>query len=276
MSGSQSELRGRPATRSARSRRVPSRLARPSAPSASSAFGKSRRSLGRDRGGAGRTPALPPERSRLLLGAGPRGGDMPLGEVSSGSPSRAGVPLRDGEVPEDRIRAPACRRGGSVVGHTKQGSSGSGHGARSTSVVPRTEQGRLDSDPRRRRDRVAAPLLVAASRPDRELVAVAVKHAVGRVEWWSMRRAQNRKPATYRCPFCGGYLPALSEHVLIAPEGDSGRRRHAHTRCVLSERRAGRLPTHEEWQDAQPQSPSKPWRWLNRVSRLLRPRNRAG
>jgi hypothetical protein len=62
-----------------------------------------------------------------------------------------------------------------------------------------------------------------------------------------MRRAQNRKPATYRCPFCGEFLPALSEHVLIAPEGDGRRRRHAHMDCVLEARRAGRLPTHEEW-----------------------------
>lgn len=76
------------------------------------------------------------------------------------------------------------------------------------------------------------------------------------VRWWSMRLAQNRKPATYRCPFCGQHLPALSEHVLIAPEGDSARRRHAHTACVLRERRAGRLPTEEEWRRAQPRGPS--------------------
>jgi hypothetical protein len=71
-----------------------------------------------------------------------------------------------------------------------------------------------------------------------------------------MRPAQNRKPATYRCPFCGQHLPALSEHVLIAPEGDSGRRRHAHTTCVLREREAGRLPTEEEWRRTQPSPPS--------------------
>ena len=71
-----------------------------------------------------------------------------------------------------------------------------------------------------------------------------------------MRPAQNRKPATYRCPFCGRHLPALSEHVLIAPEGDSRLRRHAHTRCVLAEREAGRLPTEEEWRRTQPRPPS--------------------
>jgi hypothetical protein len=81
------------------------------------------------------------------------------------------------------------------------------------------------------------------------------------VRWWSMRRAQNRKPATYRCPFCGRHLAALSEHALIAPEGDTSRRRHAHTACVLAERKAGRLPTEEEWRATQPQPPSL-WRRL--------------
>jgi hypothetical protein len=65
--------------------------------------------------------------------------------------------------------------------------------------------------------------------------------------WWSLRRAHNRKPATYTCPFCGGFLASMSEHMLIAPEGDSSRRRHAHTHCTLAARRAGRLPTRDEW-----------------------------
>lgn len=71
-----------------------------------------------------------------------------------------------------------------------------------------------------------------------------------------MRPAQNLKPTTYRCPLCGGHLPALSEHVLIAPEDDRQRRRHAHTACVLAARKAGRLPTEEEWRRTQPRSPS--------------------
>jgi len=71
-----------------------------------------------------------------------------------------------------------------------------------------------------------------------------------------MRPAQNRKPATYRCPFCGNRLPALSEHFLISPEGDSAQRRHAHTECVLAARKAGKLPTEEEWRRAQPRPPS--------------------
>jgi hypothetical protein len=74
--------------------------------------------------------------------------------------------------------------------------------------------------------------------------------------WWYVKGAQNRKPATYRCPLCGGFLPALSEHMLIAPEGRLDRRRHAHTACVLSARQAGRLPTRDEWQRTQPPQPS--------------------
>ncbi len=80
-----------------------------------------------------------------------------------------------------------------------------------------------------------------------------------------MRRAQNHKPATYRCPFCGKHLPALSEHVLITPEGDSSRRRHAHTACVLAERKAGRLPNEEEWRRTQPRPPS----WWQRLRSKL-------
>jgi hypothetical protein len=87
--------------------------------------------------------------------------------------------------------------------------------------------------------------------------------------WWIVRRAQNRKPATYRCPLCGGLLPALSEHMLIVPEGDSSRRRHAHAQCVLKARRAGRLPTRDEWRRAQPKPPRPegahaPWARLRR------------
>jgi hypothetical protein len=66
--------------------------------------------------------------------------------------------------------------------------------------------------------------------------------------WWTIRAAQNLKPATYRCPFCHKHLPALSEHMLITPEGDASRRRHAHTQCVVAARKAGRLPTADEWQ----------------------------
>ena len=80
-----------------------------------------------------------------------------------------------------------------------------------------------------------------------------------------MRRAQNRKPATYRCPLCGRHLPALSEHMLIAPEGDPSRRRHAHTECVLRARKEGRLPTRDEWLKTQPRGPGVMARLLRRL-----------
>jgi hypothetical protein len=64
--------------------------------------------------------------------------------------------------------------------------------------------------------------------------------------WYAIRPASNRKPATYRCPLCGRHLPALSEHMLVVPEGDAARRRHAHAKCVMAARRDGRLPLREE------------------------------
>jgi hypothetical protein len=45
--------------------------------------------------------------------------------------------------------------------------------------------------------------------------------------------------------------------MLIAPEGDSRRRRHAHTECVLSARRGGELRLRDEWLAEQP--PRAPW-----------------
>ena len=65
--------------------------------------------------------------------------------------------------------------------------------------------------------------------------------------WWTARRAQSRRPATYRCPFCGELLHATSEHVVIAPEGDVDRRRHAHTECVRAAHRAGSFKTYDDW-----------------------------
>ena len=87
-----------------------------------------------------------------------------------------------------------------------------------------------------------------------------------RADWWTIRRAQNRKPATYTCPLCGGFLPALSEHVLIVPEGDSSRRRHAHTACAAAARKAGRLPSRDEWRAAQRGDAPRP----GLLARLLR------
>jgi hypothetical protein len=51
-------------------------------------------------------------------------------------------------------------------------------------------------------------------------------------EWWAVRPVRSLKPATYRCPLCGELLHAMADHVLIAPEGDASRRRHAHIECV--------------------------------------------
>jgi hypothetical protein len=75
-----------------------------------------------------------------------------------------------------------------------------------------------------------------------------------------VRPAGSRKPATYRCPLCGGLLPALSDHVLVFPEGDASRRRHAHFKCVTNARRNGTLPLRE---DVEPRRPGL-------IARLLR------
>jgi hypothetical protein len=70
--------------------------------------------------------------------------------------------------------------------------------------------------------------------------------------WYAVRPAANRKPATYVCPVCGKLLPALSEHMLVVPEGDPSRRRHAHTACVVKARRAGALPMRDEIEPRRP------------------------
>jgi hypothetical protein len=51
--------------------------------------------------------------------------------------------------------------------------------------------------------------------------------------------------------------------MLIAPEGDTRRRRHAHTACVLRARSRGELVLREEWLRTQPRPPSL-WRRLTR------------
>jgi hypothetical protein len=55
----------------------------------------------------------------------------------------------------------------------------------------------------------------------------------------------------------------MSEHLVIAPEGDVDRRRHAHVECVLEARRAGTFRTYDEWRGARP----------GLLSRLLRRRS---
>lgn len=83
-------------------------------------------------------------------------------------------------------------------------------------------------------------------------------------QWWEFRRAQNLSGSVYRCPFCDGPIPALTEHMLVTPEGDGSRRRHAHTECVADARRAGMLPDRDEWRASQPRP--EPWwrRWRSR------------
>jgi hypothetical protein len=62
-------------------------------------------------------------------------------------------------------------------------------------------------------------------------------------------------------------LPALSEHMLLFPEGDHSRRRHAHTACVLAARKRGRLLTRSEWERSQPRQPAGLARLLRRLRR---------
>jgi hypothetical protein len=56
----------------------------------------------------------------------------------------------------------------------------------------------------------------------------------------------------------------MSEHVLIAPEGDAERRRHAHAQCVLAARERGTFKTYDDWRAAQPRRPSLLQRYLRR------------
>ena len=79
-----------------------------------------------------------------------------------------------------------------------------------------------------------------------------------------MRRAHSHKPATYTCPLCGRQLHAMSEHVLIAPEGDAERRRHAHAECVLAARERGTFKTYDDWRETQPRLRSFLQRYLRR------------
>jgi hypothetical protein len=53
--------------------------------------------------------------------------------------------------------------------------------------------------------------------------------------------------------------------MLIAPEGDTRRRRHAHTECVVAARRRGQLLMKDEWQRSQPRRPSLWARLLGRA-----------
>jgi hypothetical protein len=85
------------------------------------------------------------------------------------------------------------------------------------------------------------------------------------VRWWDMRPAQGRQAKAYTCPICHGLLLAMNSNTLLFPEGDHERRRHAHTSCVVAQRKAGKMLTRAEWERAQ--RPAKPasrswWRRL--------------
>jgi hypothetical protein len=82
--------------------------------------------------------------------------------------------------------------------------------------------------------------------------------------WWAIRAVGSLRPATYTCPICRERLPALSEHVLLLPEGNAQGRRHAHTQCVRTARRSGRLPSRDEWRRTQAS------RWTRLRARLGR------
>ena len=82
--------------------------------------------------------------------------------------------------------------------------------------------------------------------------------------WWAVRRAQSFKPVSYTCPLCGLQLHAMTDHVLLTPEGDVERRGHAHPACVRAARAVGRLPSRAEWEATQPRTPGRLERLLGR------------
>jgi hypothetical protein len=56
----------------------------------------------------------------------------------------------------------------------------------------------------------------------------------------------------------------MSDHVVIAPEGDADRRRHAHVECVAGARERGTFLTYDDWRAAQPRTPGLLSRMLAR------------
>jgi hypothetical protein len=44
----------------------------------------------------------------------------------------------------------------------------------------------------------------------------------------------------------------MSDHVVVAPEGNVERRRHAHAECVAAAHERGAFTTYEEWRRMQP------------------------
>jgi hypothetical protein len=73
----------------------------------------------------------------------------------------------------------------------------------------------------------------------------------GSVRWWDMRPAKGGQAKTYTCPICHRLLLAMNPNTLLYPEGDHERRRHAHTACVVTQRKSGNLLTKAEWERSQ-------------------------
>jgi hypothetical protein len=82
--------------------------------------------------------------------------------------------------------------------------------------------------------------------------------------WYLIRPSSSTRPRTYRCPLCGGRFAAMEPHMLVTPDGDPERRRHAHAACVATARQAGRLPLREEVE------PRPPGLWTRLRARLAR------
>jgi hypothetical protein len=81
------------------------------------------------------------------------------------------------------------------------------------------------------------------------------------VRWWDMRPATGGQAKTYTCPICQRLLLAMNPNTLLYPEGDHERRRHAHTACVVTQRKSGKLLTKAEWERSQrpPKSAGRSW-----------------
>lgn len=88
------------------------------------------------------------------------------------------------------------------------------------------------------------------------------------VRWWDIRPAQSGQPKTYTCPICHGRFLAMVPNVLLSPEGDRERRRHAHVECVARQRQAGKLLTKGEWERnrRETRGPRRPW-WARLLGR---------
>jgi hypothetical protein len=86
--------------------------------------------------------------------------------------------------------------------------------------------------------------------------------------WWDIRPAQSGQAKTYICPICRGRLLAMNPNTLLSPEGDRERRRHAHTECVVTQRKSGALLTKAEWErTSRPARPAdRPW-WRRLLGR---------